>query len=206
MRLVEEYNRRKTKLSSIVFLHQSHLILYLYYFKYCNRLLVWYRAHGASRDCQRREVMNENKNNDKRDKSDDSYTVLIFDWMIVFSLNSKRQASFNAFGRRSFAERRSNEMRYCKWSFHFFIFQFFIYFSLFWNRNRAWVIHSYSFLALFLPPKFVFWKYFIVFISSLYYFRTENLISLSIISFLTVFLQNLYFCWPSFYRKVIEII
>ena len=30
-------------------------------------------------DFQRREVMNENKNNDKRDKSGVSYTVLIFD-------------------------------------------------------------------------------------------------------------------------------
>ena len=64
------------------------------------------------RDFQRREVMNENKNNDKRDKSDVSYTVLIFDRMIVFYLNSKRQASFNAFGRRSFAKRRSNKMSY----------------------------------------------------------------------------------------------
>ena len=34
----------------------------------------------------------------------------------------------------------------------------------------------------------------------------KNLISVSIISFLTVFRQNLYFLWPSFYRKVIEII
>ena len=96
-----------------------------------------------------------NRNNRNRDKSDVSYTVLSFDWMVVFSLNSKRQASFNAFGRRSFAERRSNEMRYWKWSFYLFIFLFFIYFSLFWNRNRAWVIHSYSLLDFFLPPKFV---------------------------------------------------
>ena len=34
----------------------------------------------------------------------------------------------------------------------------------------------------------------------------KNLISVSTISFLTVFLQSLYFRWPSFYRKVIELI
>ena len=34
----------------------------------------------------------------------------------------------------------------------------------------------------------------------------KNLISVSTISSLTVFLQSLYFRWPSFYRKVIELI
>ena len=43
---------------------------------------------------------------------------------------------------------------------------------------------------------------------NLYYFRTEKsvVISVSIISFLTVFLKNLYSRWLSFYKKVIEII
>ena len=35
--------------------------------------------------------MNEKKNNDKRDKSGVSYTVLIFDWIIVFLF--KQQAA-----------------------------------------------------------------------------------------------------------------
>ena len=39
--ILKEYNRRKAKLLSIVF-------LYLYRFEYCNRLLVWYRAHRAN--------------------------------------------------------------------------------------------------------------------------------------------------------------
>ena len=81
----------------------------------------WSKFISQLRDFQRREVMNENKNNDKRDKSEVSYTVLVFYWMIVFCLNSKWQASFNAFGRRSFAERRSNEMRYWKWSCQLFV-------------------------------------------------------------------------------------
>ena len=34
----------------------------------------------------------------------------------------------------------------------------------------------------------------------------KNLISVSTISSLTVFVQSLYFRWPSFYRKVIELI
>ena len=66
-----------------------------------------------------------------------------------------------------------------------------------------------KFICLQVPPAEIcqFWKYFIAFISIIcIILEQKNLITVSIISFLTVFLQNLYFRWPSFYRKVIEII
>ena len=92
----------------------------------------WRKCISQMRDMQRRKVMNENRNNKNKEKSDVSCTVLISDWINIFFLNSKRQASSNAFGGRSFAERRPNESRYWKWTFHLYI-HFCIFSSFFWK-------------------------------------------------------------------------